>query len=194
VSTCVTKWKTPNVSTVVSIDSTFTREFPNSRLHELCRYRAIARYVFSLIIVTRTDGGVSPRPYPRFTGRDCRSVSRLSSPVGKRRADSPGFTGLRRLDRVNPQLVSDVPQLLNGLRFRLVIIRHVLSACVRVATPLERSDGVFDGPPQKCNERAHATRNKYVCRFSRERENTRECPRTPEHGRARLKSMTHTKT
>jgi len=52
----------------------------------------------------------------------------------------------------------------------------------------------FRWPPQKCNERAHATRNKYVCRFSRERENTRERPRTPEHGRARLKSMAHTKT
>lgn len=53
--------------------------------------------------------------------------------LGRRRADSPGLAGLRGLDRVDPQLVRDVPQLLDGLQLRLVIVRHVLvpRACLR---------------------------------------------------------------
>lgn len=44
---------------------------------------------------------------------------------------SPGFAGLRRLDRMNSQFHRDVTQLLNSLRFGLVVVRHFSSACAR---------------------------------------------------------------
>lgn len=155
------------VSTVASIDSTHTREFPKLRLHHC---RAIAR--FSLIIIRRRC--IPPRVrvhrFSELPGRPC-----LSSPV--RKGDSPRLTGLRGLDRVNPQLIRDVPQLLDGLQLRLVIVRHVFvpRACLRLRRTA--APRLFRRSPQKCSERAHANAQQ-VRRFA----GARGLPKMPERG------------
>lgn len=65
---------------------------------------------------------------------------------------SPGFAGLRGFDRVNSQFVCDIPQFLNGFRFRFMIIRHFF---IVFATSTKRFFDDFHKMQRTCaNKRA----------------------------------------
>lgn len=90
-----------------SIIFVLTREFSILELHHYCIIRHVLAY-----------------HHPADSSMLIKQSHSLLSPVTTAAKNLPRFTGLRGLDGMNSQLVRNVPQLLDGLQFRFMIVRH----------------------------------------------------------------------